>query len=103
MIQNNLDAIISFIMMAATAVGAWIGGKRSARDGSLAEAANTVAILQAEVDALSRKLTQRDQELAEMRGRIFTLEDLVTQRADVDGVRHVVDRIAERVGADVDS
>lgn len=98
---NNIDTILQLIIFGGTAAGAWWGGRRSAGSASLDDAANTVAILQAEVELLSRKLIEKDQELAEMRGRIFTLEDLVTQRADVDGVRLVVDRIAEKVGADV--
>ena len=101
--MNNIDTILQLIIFGGTAGGAWWGGRRSVRTETLSEAANTVAILQAEVEHLSRKLIEKDHELAEMRGRIFTLEDLVTQRADVDGVRLVVDRIAEKVGADVSS
>jgi FtsZ-binding cell division protein ZapB len=99
-LSNNLDAIISFIMMAGTAIGAWIAGKRNERGGALGEAASTIQILQAEIASLKRKLQDREQELAEMRGRLLTLEDLVTQRADVEGVRQVVDRIAEALGHD---
>jgi|SRR6478736_3937331 len=101
--SSNIDTILQLIIFGGTAAGAWWGGKRSARSEGLSDAANTVAILQAEVEALNRRLIEKDQELAEMRGRIFTLEDLVTQRADVDGVRRVVDSIAEKVGADVQS
>lgn len=100
---SHIDTILQLIIFGGTVGGAWWGGRRSAISGGLADAANTVSILQAEVDSLSRKLIEKDQELAEMRGRIFTLEDLVTQRADVDGVRRVVNSIAEKVGADVDA
>lgn len=95
----DINAIITTVMLIATGLGGWYGGKRASRGGHLGEAAATVTILMGEVDILKRKLTERDAELAEMRGRILTLEDLVTQRADVQGVRTVVDRIAEKVGA----
>lgn len=89
--------------MVFTAGAAWYTGKRGARDGSLNDAAQTVQLLRAEIDTLKSKLQDREQELAELRGRLITMEDLVTQRADVDGVRLVVNAIAEKVGADVQS
>lgn len=103
MLANNLDAVISFIMMAGTAIGAWVAGKRSTRDGRMNDAVQTVQLLRAEIDTLKGKLQEREQEIAELRGRLITMEDLVTQRANVDGVRQVVDKIAEKVGADVQS
>ncbi len=95
----NIDSIMTIVMVATTGIGGWYGGKRSGRGGTLGEAASAVTILTGEVESLKRAITTKDNELAEMRGRITTLEDLVTQRADVDGVRRVVDRIAEKVGA----
>lgn len=87
--------------MVATAAAAWYTGKRGYRDGSLTEATQTVQLMRAEIDTLKSRLQDRERELAELRGRLVTMEDLVTQRADVDGVRQVVDAIAVKVGADV--
>lgn len=100
MLSNNLDAVISFIMMSGTAIGAWVAGRKGARSESLNEASQTVQLLRAEIETLKSRLEERDQQIAELRGRLITMEDLVTQRADVDGVRRVVDSIAEKVGAD---
>lgn len=100
MFMNNLDAFVAFAMLAATGVGGWFTGKKQRGDGALGEAANTVIILTSEIDLLKEKLREKDEELAEMRGRIQTLEDLVTQRPDINGIRETVDRIARVVARD---
>ena len=99
--SNGLSTAISVIIMVVTATAAWYTGKRGYRDGSLTEATQTVQLMRAEIDTLKSRLQDREKELAELRGRLVTMEDLVTQRADVDGVRQVVDAIAVKVGADV--
>ncbi len=99
--SNGLSTVISVIIMVFTAGAAWYTGKRGYRDGSLTEATQTVQLLRAEIETLKSRLQDREKELEELRGRLRQMEDLVTQRADVDGVRQVVDRIAEKVGADV--
>lgn len=95
----NIDSIMTIVMVATTGVGGWYSGKRAGRGGTLGEAASAVTILSGEVESLKRAIITKDGELSEMRGRIMTLEELVTQRADVNHVREVVERIAEKVGA----
>lgn len=95
----GIDSVMTIVMVATTGIGGWYGGKKAGRGNTLGEAANAVTILTGEVESLKRAITTKDDELADMRGRIHTLEELVTQRAEVSGVRDVVDRIAAKVGA----
>lgn len=59
----------------------------------------TVDLLQIQVTALKEDKREREVELAELRTRVEVLEGLVTQRAAVEEVRDIVERIADRVGA----
>lgn len=83
-------------------VGGFFGGKRLA----VSTAVDVVDLLQAAVEQLTEDQRKKDLEIAELKARIEVLESLVTQKADVEavrlevgGVRQVVDRIAEKVGA----
>lgn len=83
-------------------VGGFFGGKRLA----ISTAVDVVELLQSAVEQLQRELHDKDQELAGLKARVEVLESLVTQKADVEavrtevgGVRAVVDRIADKVGA----
>lgn len=94
--------IITVLTGLGGVVGGFFGGKRLA----VSTAVDVVDLLQAAVEQLQADKDQKDRELAELRARILVLEELVTQKADVDavrvevgGVRQVVDRIAEKVGA----
>jgi hypothetical protein len=95
----GINEILTIVVLLAGMAGGYFGGKRSERSSNVSEAAGVVTILQAEVETMKRKLVEKDTQLAEMGGRIRTLEDMITQRADVDGVRVVVERIAEKIGA----
>jgi hypothetical protein len=59
----------------------------------------TVDLLQIQVNALKADRDEKAEELAELKSRIETLEGLVTQRAAVEEVKQIVERIADRVGA----
>lgn len=94
--------IITVLTGLGGVVGGFFGGKRLA----VSTAVDVVDLLQAAVEQLQADKAQKDGELAELRTRILVLEELVTQKADVEavrvevgGVRQVVDRIAEKVGA----
>jgi len=69
-------------------------------------ATDTVDLLQAQIEALKDDKEDRDQELLELRTRVSVLENLVTQRAEVNDVHDdlrdakiVIDKIAVKVGA----
>jgi len=94
--------IITVLTGLGGVVGGFFGGKRLA----VSTAVDVVDLLQAAVEQLQADKEAKDRELVELRARILVLEELVTQKADVEavrvevgGVRQVVDRIAEKVGA----
>lgn len=94
------------IVSLATAVGGFIGGRAAGKSTSSQIAAETVEMLQTQVDVLKGDKEAKDLMILDLQTRIEILESLVTQRAAVDevhdevqGVRGVVDRIAAKVGA----
>lgn len=94
--------IITVLTGLGGVVGGFFGGKRLA----VSTAVDVVELLQAAVEQLERELHARDREVQDLKTRIEVLEQLVTQKADVEavrievgGVRSVVDRIADKVGA----
>lgn len=98
----DTGTIITVLTGLGGVVGGFFGGKRLA----VSTAVDVVELLQAAVEQLKDELHDKDEELANLKGRIEVLESLVTQKADVEavrvevgGVREVVDRIADKVGA----
>jgi len=98
----DASTIITVLTGLGGVVGGFFGGKRLA----VSTAVDVVDLLQAAVEQLTADQRQKDLEIAELKARIEVLESLVTQKADVEavrievgGVRQVVDRIAEKVGA----
>jgi len=93
-------------MYIGIAVGGHVSGRMTARTSASQIAADTVDMLQAQIETLKDDKQERDAELSELRTRISTLENLVTQRAEVElvheevrGARVVLDKIAVKVGA----
>lgn len=83
-----------------------MGGRRIAGGQAVSTAVEVVELLQVQVATLTQQSQQDATKITELRTRVEILENLVTQRAEVeavhiavDGVREVVDRIAEAVGA----
>jgi len=101
---------LSYIGAIATSVGmgagGFIGGRLTGRNTVSQIAADTVEMLQAQIESLKGDKDERELEIYELRSRVTVLEELVTQRADVDEVsakvtrvQDTVDRIASKVGA----
>lgn len=59
----------------------------------------TIDLLRIQVETLREGNETKDLELTDLKARVEVLESLVTQRAAVDEVREIVNRIADRVGA----
>jgi len=92
--------------------GGWLGA-RYGKQQVLADAANTsslsidvIATLQAKVGLLEQQNSEKELNLVELLTRVEVLENLVTQRAeveavheDVNEVKDIVIRIAYKVGA----
>lgn len=95
----DADAIITILTGVAGVTGGFFGGKRLGNGQAQQAAVSTVELLQIAVAELERQGRLKDDELSDLRGRVSVLEDLVTQRAEVEEVRVIVDRIAEKVGA----
>lgn len=95
----DADAIITVLTGVAGVTGGFFGGKRLGNSQAQQTAVNTVELLQVAVAELDRQGRLKDDELSDLRGRVSVLEDLVTQRAEVEEVRLIVDKIAEKVGA----
>jgi len=102
----NMDNILSAATAIGMAAGGFASGRWTGRNSSSSVAADTVAMLQAQVDVLERDKERREVELADLRNRVAVLEGLVTQRAEVEElsnrvslVKGVVDRIAVKVAA----
>ncbi|UJQ86883.1 hypothetical protein SEA_TREAT_47 [Streptomyces phage Treat] len=107
------ETIITVLTGATAAVGSFYGGKRLGASAAAQDAANesqtavnTVELLQIAVAELQRQNGEKTTEVADLRGRVAVLEDMVTQRAEVaavheevKGVRGVVNAIAAKVGA----
>lgn len=98
--MGALDAntIITILTGAAGVTGGFFGGKRLGNSQAQQAAVSTVELLQVAVAELERQNRIKSDEVADLRGRISVLEDLVTQRAEVEEVRVIVDKIAEKVG-----
>lgn len=95
----DADAIITVLIGVAGVAGGLIGGKRLGHSQAQQTAVDTVGLLQIAVAELQRQNQIKVEEVADLRGRISVLEDLVTQRAEVEEVRVLVDKIAVKIGA----
>jgi hypothetical protein len=92
--------------------GAW-GGSRYGKQQALADAANAssmsadlIATLQAKIGILEEQNASKDESMSELFSRIDALENLVTQKAEVEAVhtdlievKEIVSSIASKVGA----
>lgn len=95
----DANAIITILTGVAGVSGGFFGGKRLGNAQAQQAAVSTVELLQVAVAELERQGRIKDSVVADLQGRVSVLEDLVTQRAEVEEVRVIVDRIAEKVGA----
>lgn len=95
----DADAIITILTGVAGVTGGFFGGKRLGNGQAQQAAVNTVELLQVAVAELERQNNIKAEEVGDLRGRISVLEGLVTQRAEVEQVRVLVDKIAVKIGA----
>lgn len=95
----GVDAIITVVTGVAGVAGGFIGGKRLGSNQTVSMAVDVVELLRVQVEVLTQKGEADATMITELRARVDVLESLVTQKADVDAVRQVVDRIAAKVQA----
>jgi hypothetical protein len=84
----GIEFIVGCLIGLAAIAGAFVGGKRNA-----AIAADTIAILNTRMDIFEAE----SKKIPALMQRIGILEELVTQRADVEGVKEIVLRIEEKL------
>ncbi len=92
----------------ASAIGGlaagWFVGKKTARSEIVGSTADTMSILATQVETLKTEVdlskereATKDAQIADLNGRVTTLSNLVTQRAEVAEVKAVVDKIARKL------
>lgn len=94
----DAGVIITVATGVAAAAGGLLGGRRLGNSQAEQTAVTTVELLSLAVAELRAQVNAKDEELASLRGRISLLEGLVTQRAEVEAVHTVVEKIADRLG-----
>lgn len=102
----NIGDLTTIASALGTGVGGFIGGRLTGRTTASQVASDTVDMLETQVQLLKDDKDHRDLEILDLRTRVTVLEELVTQRAEVEELDHkvslvkeTVDRIAEKVGA----
>lgn len=102
----GLEFVMAAVLLIAASAGSYKKGKRDETRGSISSALETIQILESQIAALVSQNEQKDQRIATLEGRVNVLNDLVTQRAEVEAVhsevlqvREFVERIAAKVGA----
>lgn len=90
---------IAIVTGIAGVVGGFFGGRRMSNGDAVSTAVDVVELLRIQVASLTTKGEEKDTEIADLKARVDVLESLVTQRAEVEVVRHIVERIAEKVDA----
>ncbi len=98
--------MVTVIVALGAALGGFVGGKRRSNTAAVETAVGVVELLQVRIETLETGNSEKAETITDLRVRIEVLESLVTQRADVEavasevaGVRGVVDRIADKMGA----
>lgn len=84
----GLEFILATLVGVAAVAGNYVGGRRNT---SLAT--DTISILSARLDLVQDEAKK----IPDLMERIRLLEELVTQRADVEGVKVIVIRLEDKV------
>lgn len=102
----DAQTVIAAVSIAGSGLGGYVSGHLTGRTSASQIASGTLEMLQSQVNLLKEDRDAKQAELDELRTRICVLEELVTQRAEVEElgnkislVKDTVDRIAIRVGA----
>ena len=93
------NALITIGIGIAGVVGGFASGRKSGNQEALSTAVQTVGLLQTQLETVKEYLEEKSVEVHDLNVRVEVLEGLVTQRAQVQEVKEVVDRIAVKVGA----
>jgi hypothetical protein len=86
----GVEFILATLIGVAGILGAFIGGRRN-----ISIATDTIGIIQTRMDMFESEAKK----IPALMQRIAMLEELVTQRADVEGVKEIVLRIEGKIDA----
>lgn len=102
----DLNSVLTAATALGTGLGGFVGGRLTARSAMSDIASDTVEMLQTQNELLKDEKDTLGLTLLDLQARVSVLEELVTQRAEVEEVnlkvtlvKETVDRIAEKVGA----
>ena len=95
----EITVILGALVVLMTSAGSYMGGKKTGKSQTLNDAATAVNVLAASLAELRQQRDEDDRKIQALEAKVEILESMVTQRADVKGVREVVDRIAVKMGA----
>jgi regulator of replication initiation timing len=86
------DSVMQVAIPLVGIVSGWSIGRRGL-------SRQTIDLLRIRIETVTEENEEKKLELTELKTRVEVLEGLVTQRAAVEEVRNIVERIADRVGA----
>lgn len=84
----DTGTIVTILTGAAGVAGGWMGGRRNTT-----VASDTVQMLTVQIEALQRECSK----IPHLLERIAVLEELATQKANVEAVKEIVTRIEEKL------
>lgn len=84
----DLSSIIAMSIGVAGTIGGYMGGRHNS-----SVASDTLSMLSAQIETLKSQVEQ----IPGLNTRIQILEDLVTQRADVEGLKEIVGRMDDKI------
>jgi len=86
------DTIVQLAIPLVAIASGWSVGRRGL-------SRQTIDLLRIRIETITEENESKTEELRGLRARVDVLENLVTQRAAVEEVKQIVERIADRVGA----
>lgn len=88
----DLGTIINIGTAASMGAAGFAAGRRGV-------ARQTIEMLQVQIETLNTSEQKKNDQIIALEGKVEVLEAMVTQRAAVNEVKEIVNRIAERIGA----
>lgn len=95
----DIASIVTVGVGAATAVGGFFGGRKSAASSALSAARDTVSLLESQLTLMQTREAEKEEIIKGLIRRIDILEDMVLQREDITQLKMDVSLIKEKIGA----
>lgn len=95
----DVGSIVAVVAGAATAVGGFVGGRKSAASSALNAARDTVGMLESQLKIMQSRESEKESIIQGLIKRIEILEDMVLQREDITQLKRDVRDIKEKLDA----